>query len=45
MPPEKHGVRLAFSDVPGPVALEVSDQIVAWWTANILPGHAGRRAA
>ena len=43
--PEKHGVRLAFSDVPGPVALEVSDQIAAWWTANVLPGHAGRRAA
>jgi hypothetical protein len=43
--PDRHGVRLAFSDVPGPVADEVSDRIARWWRAHIERLHPGRRAA
>lgn len=42
--PDRHGVRLAFSDAPGPVADEATDRIARWWTANILRMKAGRTA-
>ena len=43
--PDRHGVRLAFSDVPGAVADEVSDRIARWWTAHIVRVHPSSRAA
>jgi hypothetical protein len=43
--PDRHGVRLAFSDVPASVADEVSDRIARWWTVNVLNINPSRRAA
>src|SRR3954454_4994771 len=40
-----HGVRLAFADIPTPVADELSDRIARWWRANILSQPSRRRVA
>jgi len=42
---DRHGVRLAFSDVPGAVADDVSDRIARWWTAHVLTIHPRPQAA